>query len=87
MTPCGLVGLLIAVHEGSSASVFRVELNVEAAGPSGALLIITQGITMARQPLVGQDLFVAKVSRSLSDTSHPIGLLWTSDKPDAETST
>ena len=87
MTPCGLVGLLIAVYEGPSASVVRVHVNVEAVVPSGTLLIITQGITVARQSLVGQVLLIAKVSRSLSDTPHPVGLPWTSDQPDAETST
>ena len=59
MNPCRLVGLLIAVYEGPSASVVRVQLKVETAGPSGTLIIITQGVTMAR---VGQELLIAKVS-------------------------
>ena len=36
-------------------------------------------------PLVDQDLFT-EASRSHSDTPHSIGLLWTSDQPDAKTS-
>jgi hypothetical protein len=35
---------------------------------------------MARRPLVDQVL-IAGVSRSHSDTSHSVGLLWTSDRP------
>ena len=36
---------------------------------------------MAQQPLVGQGLLIADVSRSHSDTRHSVGLLWTSDRP------
>jgi len=39
---------------------------------------------MAQQPLVGQGLLIIEVSRSHSDTPHSVGLLWTSDQPDAE---
>ena len=42
---------------------------------------------MARQPIVGQDHLVIEVSRSQSDSPQSVGLLWTSDQPDAETST
>jgi len=42
---------------------------------------------MAQQPLVGQGLLIVEASRSHSDTPHSVGLLWTSDQPDAETST
>jgi hypothetical protein len=41
--------------------------------------------SMARQPIVGQGLLIVKASRSHSETSHSIGLLWTSDQPDADT--
>ena len=34
-------------------------------------------LTMAQQPPVGQGLL------SIEDTSHSVGLLWTSDQPDA----
>jgi hypothetical protein len=37
-------------------------------------------------PLVGQGLLIVEASRSHSDTLHLVGLLWTSDQPDAETS-
>jgi hypothetical protein len=40
-----------------------------------------------QQPPVGQGLLTIEASRSHSDTSHPVGLLWTSDQPDAEPST
>ena len=43
--------------------------------------------TMAPQPLVGQGFLIIKASRSYSDTPQSVGLLWTSDQPDAETST
>jgi hypothetical protein len=42
---------------------------------------------MAQQPLVGQGLLIIKASQSHSATPHSVGLLWTSDQPDAETST
>jgi hypothetical protein len=41
---------------------------------------------MAQQPLVGQGRLIIEASRSHSDTPHSVGLLWTSDQPDAETS-
>jgi len=41
---------------------------------------------MAQQPLVGQDLLIMMASRSLSDTPHSVGLIWTNDQPNAETS-
>ena len=36
---------------------------------------------------MGHGLLVIEASRSHSDTSHSVELLWTSDQPDAETST
>jgi len=36
---------------------------------------------------VGQGLLLIEDSRSHSDTPHSVVLLWTSDQPDAETST
>jgi hypothetical protein len=44
-------------------------------------------IFMAREPLVGQGPLTVEVLRSYSDTPHSVGLLWTSDQPDRETST
>jgi hypothetical protein len=43
--------------------------------------------SMAQQPLVGSGLLIIEASKSHSDTPHSAGLLWTSDQPDAETST
>jgi hypothetical protein len=42
---------------------------------------------MVQQALVGQSLLVIEASRSHSDTPLSVGLLWTSDHPDGETST
>jgi hypothetical protein len=42
---------------------------------------------MAQQPLLGQGLLIIEASRSHLDTPHSVGLFWTSDQPDAETST
>jgi Ca2+/Na+ antiporter len=42
---------------------------------------------MAQQPAVGQGLLIIGASQSHSDTPNSVGLLWTSDQPDAETST
>jgi len=49
---------------------------------------------MAQRPLVGQGLIIIiiiiiiiEASRSHSDTPQSVGLLWTSDQPDPETST
>jgi len=39
-----------------------------------------------KSPLVGQVLIIY-ASRSHSDTSNLVGLLWTSDQPESETST
>jgi hypothetical protein len=41
----------------------------------------------ATPPPVDQDLIIIDASRSHSDTTHPIWLLWTSDRPNAVTST
>jgi len=43
--------------------------------------------TMAQQPLVGQRLLNVEDLWSHSNTPHSVGLLWTSDQHDAETST
>jgi hypothetical protein len=43
--------------------------------------------TLAQQPLVGQGLLIIEASRSHSDTSHSVGLLWTCVQSVAETST
>ena len=45
------------------------------------------GGDVAQQPLVGQGLLILETSRSHSDTPHSVGLLWTSNQPDAENPT
>ena len=42
---------------------------------------------LAQQPLVGQAFLMIEGLHSHSDTPHSVGLLWKSDRPDAETST
>jgi len=41
----------------------------------------------AQQPQVGQGLLIIEDLLSHSKTPHLVGLLWTSDQPDVETST
>jgi hypothetical protein len=43
--------------------------------------------SIAQHHLVGQGLLIIEAPRSHSDTSHSVGLLWTSYQPDAQTST
>jgi hypothetical protein len=43
--------------------------------------------SMAPQLLTGQGLLTVEDSRSHSDTPHPVWLVWSSDQPDAKTST
>jgi hypothetical protein len=43
--------------------------------------------SMMQQPLVGQGLLLIEPSRSHSETPHSVGLVWTNDRPVAETST
>ena len=42
---------------------------------------------MAVQLLVGQGFLIIDASLSHSNTAHLVGLLWTSDQPEAEAST
>jgi len=42
---------------------------------------------MTQQPLVSHGLLIIEDSRSHSGTPHSVWLIWTSDQPDAETST
>jgi hypothetical protein len=44
-------------------------------------------VSMVQQPPEGQGLLIIEASRSHSDTPHLVGLLWTSNQPDEETST
>jgi hypothetical protein len=49
--------------------------------------IILLFLPVAQQLLVGQGLLIIEALRLYSGTTHSAGLLWTSDQPDAETST
>ena len=40
---------------------------------------------MAQQPIVSQGLLIIEASWSHSETRHSLGILWTSDQPDADT--
>ena len=42
---------------------------------------------MEQEPLLDKGLLIIETPRSHSDTPHSLGLLWTSDQPDAEIST
>jgi len=42
---------------------------------------------MAQHPPAGQGLLIIEASRLHSGTPHSVRLLWTSDQPNAETST
>jgi hypothetical protein len=44
-------------------------------------------LSVAQQTLVGHGVLIIEASRSHSDIPHSVGLLWTSNQPDAETST
>ena len=47
----------------------------------------TYFFSVVQQPPVGQNLLIIEASSLHSDTSHSVGLLWTSDQSDAETYT
>ena len=48
--------------------------------------MVSLPLPMMRRLQVGQGLLIIEASRSHSDTPHSVGLLWTSDQPDAEPS-
>ena len=50
-------------------------------------LIVASTIFKTQKPLVSQGLLIIDASRSHSGTPHSVGPLWSSDQPDAETST
>jgi hypothetical protein len=57
---------------------------VKARGPYSLYLFVCLWLN---GPIVGQSLLIVEASRWHSDTSHSVGLLWTSDWSVAETST
>jgi len=52
----------------------------------GVTLGRTISVSMAQELPVGEDHSI-EASRSHSDAPHSVGLLWTSDRPEAKTST
>jgi len=48
--------------------------------------LVHSGLSVGQHPLVGHSLLIIEASRSHWDTRHSAGLFWTSDQPDAETS-
>jgi hypothetical protein len=62
-------------------------LNVESRNLLKECVYFVIFFSVAQQPLVDQGLLIIVASRSHSDTPHSVGLLWTCDQPDAETST
>jgi len=65
--------------------VYIVEYNFSFTEQIGQICVVF--FVMTRQPLLGQTVLIIEASRSHTDTSYSVGLLWTSDQPDAETST
>ena len=66
-------------------SSIHLYYNVLQARPIPSTLI--SFFLMAQQAPVDQGLLLIEASRSHSHTAHSVGLLWTSNQPDAETST
>jgi hypothetical protein len=79
------------------AEAFRSHVSLVSDILSGPVLCVEKKATLfgpavpsssrAQQSLVGLGLLVIEASRSHSDSPHSVGLLWTSDQSDAETST
>ena len=63
---------------------YHSRINLEPDGKSNLLLIFPR---IVWQTLLGQVLPIIEASWSYSDTPHPVELLWTSNQPNAETST
>ena len=79
----------IASHKTENQILITKEITANAPSPESLKTYFREVFffSMAQQPLVGQGLLIVEASRPHSDTSHSVGLLWTSDRPDAQTST
>jgi len=53
---------------------------------TNSVIVIVIFIPMLQQPLEGQVLLTVEISRSHSDIPHSVGILSTSDQPNAEPS-
>jgi hypothetical protein len=49
--------------------------------------VFLKSFFMVRQPLMGQGLVMVEASQLHLDTPGSVGLLWTGDQPETETST
>jgi len=91
---------LICVWTGTAVFIVRLHVSVNSPPPSGQSIQYLKTrrksyvtfFPMTRQSPVGQGLVIIEASRSLSlslslSHTHTVGLLWTSDQSDAETST
>ena len=85
VVPTDLCGFSSISPENSSLTADRERPKVDGGTVCGRLLI--DFFTMAQLHLVIQDLLVIDASRTHSDTPHGVGLLWTSDQPDGDTTT
>jgi hypothetical protein len=84
--PLGVVTLkilCITTAVGTNNFIFTIKLCMFQPVKVFIRLFFYHGAT----PPVGQGLLVIEASRSHSDTLHSVGLLRTSDQPDAEAST
>ena len=70
-----------SVEEGTSSTLDMLQ-KVRASG--SFFIEESTFFNNGKQLPVGQDLLIIEASRSHSDTPHSVGLIWTSDQPDAE---
>jgi hypothetical protein len=66
---------------------FHVCLRRQVAAVFETIIIVSIRSPMAQKHLVDQSRLIIEASRSHPDTPHSVGLLWTTDKPNAENST
>jgi len=72
--------------EGSGCGLVMMKFGVLGADKKIIFIGICWRFFIAQQPLGCRNLII-EVSQSHLDTPHSLGLVWTSDWPDAETST
>jgi len=65
----------------------RDEITAEWRRLRDELRVVCFTFLMAQQPLVGQGLLIVEGLQLQSYAARSVGLLWTSDQPDTETST
>jgi len=81
-----LVGINKYISDGDGA-VFVAPLGNELTNRRWLSTVFMLLLSRAQQPLVGHDLLSLEASPSHSDPPHSVGLLWTRDLPEADTST